>query len=355
MPAGLRVSNLHHAYGSAHILHGIGLTIEPGEIVCLLGPSGCGKTTLLRCVAGLEGLRAGSVEIAGEVVSSPKKIVPPESRGVGMVFQDFALFPHKNVRDNVAFGLKGLKRAEATERVRECLTAAKAADLIDSWPHKLSGGQQQRIALARALAPKPRLMLMDEPFNGLDTTLRDSLRDDARLLLKELKMATLMVTHDGEEALKMADRIILMNKGGVVLDGPPEQVWHNPVDTFSATFFGDCTELTAVAQDGMVRVGPLAIQADDFQDGAEVSVVLRHNGLRLKKALPDEAASATCKVIDTRFIGGRRQSVIETHHRGERVLLTSHHDNLYHYEVGEQVSVSLTPGGASLWQRTLSA
>lgn len=351
MSAGLRVSDLHHAYGSAHILHGIGLTIEAGEIVCLLGPSGCGKTTLLRCVAGLEGLRGGSVEIAGDVVSTPAKCLPPERRGVGMVFQDFALFPHKNVRDNVAFGLKGMGRTDANARVRECLAQAKAEDLINSWPHTLSGGQQQRVALARALAPKPRLMLLDEPFSGLDATLRRALRDDARLLLKDLQMGTLMVTHDGEEALQMADRIILMNKGDVVLDGPPEEVWRHPVDVFSATFFGDCTQIAGVVQQSAVRVGPLMIEARSIPDGTEVDVVLRHSGLRLTKALPGEDATNTCKVIDQRFLGGRRQTIIETRHRGERLLLTSRHDNVQHYQRGDRVSPALGTSGVFVFPK----
>ena len=223
---------------------------------------------------------------------------------------DFALFPHKNVRDNVAFGLKGMGRSAATDRVRECLAQAKAADLITAWPHTLSGGQQQRIALARALAPRPRLMLMDEPFSGLDATLRRALRDDARLLLKDLQMGTLMVTHDGEEALQMADRIMLMDRGKVVLDGPPEQVRRHPVDVFSATFFGDCTQLQGIALSGVVRVGPIALPAEGLEEGAAVDVVIRHSGLRLKKALPGEDASSTCTVVDQRFLGGSRQTII---------------------------------------------
>ncbi|TVR45707.1 MAG: ABC transporter ATP-binding protein [Planctomycetota bacterium] len=345
MTCTLVVSGAHHAYGATPVLHGIDLCIQPGEIVCMLGPSGCGKTTLLRCVAGLEPLLSGTITLAGEEVSRCGHCVPPEQRGVGMVFQDFALFPHRDVRANVAFGLRGLSRSDAAQRINETLARVRAADLIDAWPHQLSGGQQQRVALARALAPRPRLMLMDEPFSGLDATLRRSLRDDARLLLKDVGIATLMVTHDGEEALQMADRIVLMNHGKMVLDGPPERVWRHPVDVFSATFFGDCSTTQGVVNDGGVRIGPLVVPADGLADGTPVTVVIRHTALRLRPMQGDASSTRLAEVIDERFLGGRRQTVVAIRHRGERLLLTSRHDNYHHFRRGEKVEMELAESG----------
>ncbi|TVR14175.1 MAG: ABC transporter ATP-binding protein [Planctomycetota bacterium] len=342
----LSVQQVSHAYTVEPVLRAVDLQIAAGEIVCLLGPSGCGKTTLLRCIAGLEGLRGGAIFIAGAEVSTARRTVPPERRGVGMVFQDFALFPHKNISDNVAFGLRGFRHEQRQQRVRETLKRVQAEELAQAWPHQLSGGQQQRIALARALAPQPRLMLMDEPFSGLDATLRRSLRHDARLLLKEVGIATLLVTHDGEEALQMADRVVLMNQGRIVLDGPPETVWRNPVDAFSASFFGDCTTIRATVRDGAVRVGPLSIPGPEgAEDGAPMDVVLRHTGLRLRPASPQDSDESRVPVIDERFLGGRRQTDIAIEHHGQRLALTARHDNDQHYTVGQSVVPSLVPGG----------
>lgn len=344
MTCTLVVDGVHHSYGSTPVLHGVRLCIRPGEIVCLLGPSGCGKTTLLRCVAGLEPLRQGRIILAGEEVASPGQNLPPEKRGVGMVFQDFALFPHRNVQANVSFGLRGLSRQEARERVQATLQRVRAADLIDSWPHQLSGGQQQRVALARALAPQPRLMLMDEPFSGLDASLRRSLRDDARLLLKEVGIATLMVTHDGEEALQMADRIVLMNAGRMVLDGPPEQVWRHPVDAFSATFFGDCCSIEGQVSNQQVQIGPLSVAAEGMPEKSPVTVVIRHTALQLSP-LPEGSTEASAEVLDERFLGGRRQTVVAIQHRGERLLLTSRHNNDQHFHRGDAVALRLDAQG----------
>lgn len=342
----LTVEQVSHSYHSEPVLRQVDLRIAAGEVVCLLGPSGCGKTTLLRCIAGLEPLRGGQISMADQVVSTPRRTLPPERRGVGMVFQDFALFPHKNVCDNVAFGLRGFARGQRDERVRETLKRVQAENLYDAWPHQLSGGQQQRVALARALAPQPRLMLMDEPFSGLDATLRRSLRHDARLLLKEVGIATLLVTHDGEEALQMADRVVLMNHGRIVLDGPPEEVWRNPIDVFSAAFFGDCSVIRAQVNDATVAVGPLRVPTPaGLMDGAAVDVVLRHTGLRLRPAGADDPPQTQVPVIDERFLGGRRQTVIAVEHQGQRLALTARHDNDQHYTAGQAVVPSLVPGG----------
>jgi len=231
---GLAFDDVSHAFGPLKAVDGMTLEVERGELVCLLGPSGCGKTTALRVAAGLEHLQQGRVRVNGRTVAEPGRELAPEARGVGLVFQDFALFPHLSVRDNVAFGLRGLDAAERRRRVDRVLAQVDMVEQSGSWPHTLSGGQQQRIALARALAPRPRVMLLDEPFSGLDSSLRNLIRDQTLHVLKESGAATLMVTHDPEEAMFMADRIALMRGGRLVQVGRPTELYFSPADAFVA-------------------------------------------------------------------------------------------------------------------------
>ncbi len=248
----LSIEALSHTYGALTALTEIDLEVAAGEVVCLLGPSGCGKSTLLRLAAGLEPLQQGRVRLAGEIVGEPRFTVPPERRRVGMVFQDFALFPHLTVAQNIAFGLADLPKAEQQSIARLWVERIGLADLAGAFPHTLSGGQQQRVALARALAPSPRLVLMDEPFSGLDVTLRDRLRDTTLALLTEARVATLLVTHDPDEAMRMADRIVLMQAGRIEQAGQPLDLYDHPVSAFAAAFFGSVTILKAHAENGQV-------------------------------------------------------------------------------------------------------
>lgn len=248
----LMIEGVSHAYGAVKALQNIDLHVAPGEVVCLLGPSGCGKSTLLRLAAGLEPLQRGQVKLAGQVVADPRGSLPPEHRRVGMVFQDFALFPHLTVSQNIAFGLTDLTKPDQQERARQWGDRIGLTEFLDAFPHTLSGGQQQRVALARALAPGPRLVLMDEPFSGLDVTLRDRLRDTTLALLKEADVATVLVTHDPDEAMRMADRIVLMRAGQVEQAGEPLDLYNHPVSAFAAAFFGSVTQLGAQARDGTV-------------------------------------------------------------------------------------------------------
>lgn len=195
----LSFDDVGRTYGSTTVLKGVSFEAEPGELVCLLGPSGCGKTTLLRIASGVEAPTRGRVLIDGEEVAGPSRFVPPEQRSVGLMFQDFALFPHLNIADNVAFGLRALPRAEARAEALALLTRVGIAHHADSYPDTLSGGQQQRVALARAIAPRPAVLLMDEPFSGLDVQLRDTMQTETRALLKETRATSLMVTHDPVE------------------------------------------------------------------------------------------------------------------------------------------------------------
>lgn len=224
--------------GNQMVLSDLSLTLQVGEIGCLLGPSGCGKTTLLRAIAGFESIAAGDIEIASTRVADAQQQKAPEQRGIGMVFQDYALFPHLSVAENIAFGLHQLSRSEAQDRTQEWLNRLHLSDLAQRLPHQLSGGQQQRVALARALAPQPKLLLLDEPFANLDATLRESLSLEVRDLLKSLGASALLVTHDPMEAFTLADKIGVMQQGQIVQWDSPYHVYHQPKSRFVANFVG---------------------------------------------------------------------------------------------------------------------
>ncbi|WP_425413972.1 ABC transporter ATP-binding protein [Saccharospirillum impatiens] len=235
----LKIDNLACQYGSVPVLKNIGLQVLEGEICCLLGPSGCGKTTLLQAIAGFTPLVTGQIELDAQIIAEPGSGMAPEARGIGMVFQDYALFPHLTVRQNIGFGLKSVDRTERQVRIREALDLVKMEALADRYPHELSGGQQQRVALARALAPKPRLLLMDEPFSNLDTELRRSLSREVRRILKTAGITAIMVTHDRDEAFVVSDRLGVMDQGRLLQWGTPAQVYHQPATPLVASFVGD--------------------------------------------------------------------------------------------------------------------
>src|SRR5688500_10977387 len=234
----LEVENLRHAYGKQEVVRGLSFSLARGAIGCLLGPSGCGKTTVLRCIAGFEPVHIGSIRLAGKIVSGPGVMVPPELRRIGMVCQDYALFPHLSVAENIAFGLHSLARAERKLRTHELAELVGLGNALQKYPHELSGGQQQRIALARALAPRPDLLLLDEPFSNLDVDLRERLALEVRHILKELGTTAVLVTHDQHEAFAIADQIGVMNQGVIVQWDDAYNLYHRPADRFVADFIG---------------------------------------------------------------------------------------------------------------------
>lgn len=234
----LRIASLCKNYGKSPAVCGVDLAVAPGEILTLLGPSGCGKTTTLRLIAGFERPDRGEVTIGGKVVASGSHWIAPEERGVGMVFQDYALFPHLTVAENVAFGLGKADTGNRKQRVSQMLRLVGLEEQKDRYPHNLSGGQQQRVALARALAPRPALVLLDEPFSNLDASLRVQMREEVRRILKESGAAAIFVTHDQKDALAISDRVVVMNQGLVEQVGSPREIYQFPHTAFVARFVG---------------------------------------------------------------------------------------------------------------------
>ncbi len=282
MIGGLHVNNLSHAFGDEMVVDGVSVFVASGEVVCLLGPSGCGKTTLLRVAAGLERLQNGQVRIGATMVDDGATglHVPPDQRGVGLMFQDYALFPHLNVRENIAFGAG----ADTPARRAWAETALKQMGLTrhgESYPHTLSGGQQQRVALLRAMATKPSVLLLDEPFSGLDVARRAAVRSQSLDMLRDTGVATLLVTHDPEEAMFMADRILVMNNGRVVQDGSPEQTYFQPITAFVADLFGTVNRLMGTVADGALATAIGTFDAGGLEDGKKAQVLVRPEAFRL--------------------------------------------------------------------------
>jgi iron(III) transport system ATP-binding protein len=308
---------IRHAYPErGEVLRGLSLAARPGEIVCLLGPSGCGKTTLLRLAAGLEPLQSGRISLAGETIAEPEREVPPEARGVGFVFQDYALFPHLTVEDNVAFGLRFTPRGQRKWRIMDALARVGLEAYAKAWPHMLSGGQQQRVALARALAPRPAVLLLDEAFASLDARLREQVRDDTLHVLQEAGIATLIVTHDAEEAMFMADRIALMNEGPHRAARHPGRPVPVARSRFVATFLGEVNRLPARLLAGRVET---PIGAMDLGNRLPAAAAAGRRRRCRGAAAAGGAARARC-LFRRRLAGGRRD-------RGGRGLPAARRDH----------------------------
>jgi iron(III) transport system ATP-binding protein len=270
----LEIRNLVRSFEGKRVVDDVSLSIAPGHVTCLLGPSGCGKSTTLRMIAGVDMQDSGQIYVDGQLICDTVFRIPPERRSIGLMFQDFALFPHLSVGQNVGFGLKGPK-ADQRRRVEEMLDRVGLLHYVDSFPHELSGGEQQRVALARALAPKPRVMLMDEPFSGLDNRLRDGIRDDTLALLKEEGASVLLVTHEPEEAMRMADEIALMRKGVIVQRGAPYNIYNAPVDKAAVAFFSDVNVIRGTVRGALTDTPFGQFLAPGVADGGEVDIVFR--------------------------------------------------------------------------------
>lgn len=321
------------------VLNKINLTIETGEFVCLLGPSGCGKTSTLRVCAGLESPASGQVIVDDIVMTDGPQVVPPERRNIGFLFQDFALFPHLSVFENVAFGLKGQSSKDIKQRVEEVLQQVRMDAYASSLPHMLSGGQQQRVALARALAPRPRIMLLDEPFSGLDSGLRAEIRDETLHVLKNNDVAAVMVTHDPEEAMFMGDRIVLMKDGNIVQAGKPADLYRHPVDHFAASFFGEINTFSGIAKNETVNSLLGDFKAPGFSDGEKVDILIRPEFIHVTD--PD-VALPSAQINAARYLG--RDTLLHmtvANDQGESAHLHSRIDGQVVLEENQNVGISI--------------
>lgn len=266
---------ISHTYGADPVLSDITIEVEAGEVLCLLGPSGSGKTTLLRIAAGIDKQSSGTVWIDKRVVSGEGVHALPEKRGIGLVFQDHALFPHLTILQNVMFGLKGQPRRMAEEQARRIISRVGLEQYVEMYPHQLSGGEQQRVALARALAPRPGILLMDEPFSGLDARLRDSVREETLGLLRDTRSTAIIVTHDPEEALRVADRIALMRQGRLVQHGTGKELYYHPASLFAARFFSELNLFHTVANEGIAPTPLGGIDVASHADGETLAICVR--------------------------------------------------------------------------------
>jgi len=328
----LEVQGLHHGYNGAEVVRGLDFALPRGAIGCLLGPSGCGKTTVLRCIAGFEAIRAGSIRLNGVLVSGPGSMLPPERRHVGMVFQDYALFPHLSVERNIAFALRALPAAARAARVRELADLTGLAAVLASYPHELSGGQQQRVALARALAPRPELLLLDEPFSNLDVDLRERLSLEVRDIIKASGATAVLVTHDQHEAFAVADEIGVMHEGRIVQWDSAYNLYHRPASRFVADFVGQGVFLPAR------RLGARQVEIELGVIEGEIPGGAAEILLRPDDVVHDDASALKAEVLHKAFRGAEILYTLRLA-SGRKVLalVPSHHN----HALGERIGIRL--------------
>ena len=339
MTSRLVVEGLSSGYDDSQVLNQLDFQLQAGEIGCMLGPSGCGKTTVLRVIAGFENPWQGRILIDGVEVSSREYCLPPEKRNIGMVFQDFALFPHLSVEDNIRFGLKAMSSSKQQTRVHEMLAMVGMPAYAQAYPHQLSGGQQQRVALARALAPRPGILLLDEPFSNMDVELREQLAREVRNILQQENTTAILVTHDQHEAFALADQICVINEGRILQQGTGYNLYHQPSCRFVADFVGQGVIIPATVIDsnlvktdlGMIR-GQMTV---DTQIGDLVDVLIRPDDV-----IHDDESEETAIVVEKAFRGAdflyflRMDSGIEV-----MCLAPSHHNHKINERIGIRLDV----------------
>lgn len=299
--ARLAFEDIRHSFpGSSETLKGISLTAEPGKVLCLLGPSGSGKTTLLRIAAGIEAQTSGRVLLNDREIAGPSVFLPPEQRSIGLVFQDFALFPHLSILENVRFGLTRLSKEAGRAQALAALSRVGLERYAEAYPHILSGGEQQRVALARALAPRPAVLLLDEPFSGLDSRLKDTVRSETLEILRQSRSTAVVVTHDAEEAMRLADRIALLKGGKLVQYGRPDELYLNPANLFAANFFSELNVFSGRVQSGMADTPVGKAEAPGIADGVEATVAVRLTGFDVR---PQAAGATQARVLSRHYLG----------------------------------------------------
>jgi iron(III) transport system ATP-binding protein len=337
MPNQLNVKHASVKYGRQTVVDDVSFELQRGVIGCLLGPSGCGKTSLLRAIAGFEPLAKGEILLHGRSVSRPGETLAPEKRRVGMVFQDFALYPHLNIEDNIAFGLRGQRQAQRRERVKSLLDLVGLSGTEKKYPHQLSGGQQQRVALVRAMAPQPDILLLDEPFSGLDVELREQLAREVRDILKREEVTAILVTHDQLEAFALADAIGVLGEGRLRQWDSAYSLYHRPSDRFVADFIGQGAMIPGeVTEDGEIQSLLGKIRGEFVKQptaGEQVEILIRPDDV-----IHDDESNFQLRIVDKVFQGAEYLYTLALEDGTELYcLVQSHHD----HDVGEMIGVRL--------------
>jgi len=331
----LSFHNLSHSYGQTQVLQDISFTAHSGEILCLLGPSGGGKSTLLRLAAGLETLQQGHIKLNDQILAKPGAEPPPEDRSIGLVFQDHVLFPHLTVAQNLSFGLTHEPRQQRNDRVSELLDSMDLTGLDKRYPHELSGGQQQRVALARAMAPRPSVLLLDEPFASVDSTLRRALRQTTRNALKAAGTTAIVVTHDPEEAMQLADSIAIMAAGGIAQHASPQKIWQHPATLDVALLFGDAQAIAGESDGEHAHCGFNALPTD-IRPGP-VQIAIRPQGITL-----GQTAGTPAQVTDVRLLGHEWQiQLLTSNEKPQKLIATV--NNLEGIAQGATLFATLNP------------
>lgn len=345
--AQVRLHQVSKSFGTVRAMQQISLEVHQGEILALLGPSGCGKSTTLRAIAGFESIDAGEIYIGDTLVSSPTTMTPPERRGVGMVFQDYALFPHLTVEQNVAFGLRRMSRFERKRRVATLLEQVDLGGYGARYPHELSGGQQQRVALARAMAPDPAIILLDEPFSHLDTALRHQLREQIRSILKAAGSTAIFVTHDQRDAFVVADRVAVMHQGELLQCGTAKELYTRPANEFIASFVGHSNLVRGRfdAQRGQIatELGTLPCSFPCNAPGGEVTVCLSPRCLTI-----DPEGHLVGNVVSAIYTGTSIEAVVALQLGSEEKRFVIQTDPQHHIQPGDTVRLRVKPVGFAL-------
>ena len=346
-PIALQLDRVSRRFGRQEVLVDVSLAVPRGGITCLLGESGCGKSTLLGLISGIDRPDGGRITMGGHEVAGPSTFVAPEARNVGFMFQDYALFPHLSVAENLAFGLRGLPKPEQKARITEVAQRIGIAHLIGRYPHSLSGGEQQRVALARALAPKPAILLMDEPFSNLDQGLRERVRRETVEILKSLDTTAIIVTHDPQEAMAVGDQVVLMRQGRVEQTGSPYDIYDRPVSSYAAEFMGPCNRLTGIWAKGHIETPIGNFPADlDLPEGALAVACIRPQTLAVMR----DGEGVTARILAKSFLGESEQMDISVHPLAQPLRIHSHTRSAM--AVGEQVKLNLNGAQVHVFAET---
>ena len=353
----LDIRDVSRKFGRITAVDRARVALRRGEVTCLLGASGCGKSTLLRIAAGVDRQNSGEIVIDGTIVSDDRTHLAPERRNIGLMFQDFALFPHLSVADNIAFGLRGTQRDKAS-RVRDMLRRVNLDGIGKKFPDQLSGGEQQRVALARALAPAPPIMLMDEPFSDLDGRLRDEVRNATLKLVREEGTTVLLITHEPEEAMLLADQIALMRAGHIVQTGAPNRVYNGPVDKAAAAFFSEINVISGKSDGATVETPFGSFSAPGTEAGVDVDIVIRPHHLRLDfdrngrgpNPTAEEGIPARGIVEQARFLGGH--SLVDLRMEFKGVVLKASVPGIFMPQKGTPLWLSLRRNRCLIFARS---